>query len=1115
MSVLRPTLFVSVYSVLVCLAPVSRLSAQTFTATPTQLVFNSQNGVSPAAQTVSVTSSGGPLAFTTSAFSNGGWLSVTPQAGTTPQALSVSVNPASLTSASYSGFITVGNGNQGVLTIPVTLNVAGTGNSSVSATPGSLTFTFLSGAAFPQTQPLSISSTIPAAATVGVTPSTTTGGNWLTVNTNSVNVAPGAPASVDVSVSPSGLTAGVYNGVIALTPPGSTGAIVPVQVTIGNAPGLTVAPAQLSFAYQINQANPAQQNLAIGSGTGSPINFAASASTTTCGANWIVLTQQSGSTPGTVGVQINPATLQPGNCTGQITISAPGTSIPTQTIPVNLLVSTNPLIQVPSTGANFTFQTGGSTPAAQNVQITSSSTALAITAAATPINGGVNFLTVTPAAGTTPQALALSLNNAVLSGLAPGTYTENVTVTSTGAGNSPQTFPVTLVVSNVPILSASQTSATFNYQIGQTAPQNQIVTLSSTGAPLNYTVTATNTNCNGFLSATPATGSTQGQPGQSGQIVLAVNTTGITAAATCTGNVTLSVPGTTNTPLTIPVTLNASTTPLLNASQAAISVTVITGSATITQPTISLTSTDGTTPLNFTATASTNPAGLTWLSVTPNTGSTPNNLILTINPAGLTAGIYQGSISLSSTSPNVPMQTIPVTLIIASGTITATPAALSFSQALNGPQPATQSIQVAGIPTGATVGATATMFNGTGWLTAATGATAGTVTVTANGAGLPQGIYQGIVTLLVPGATPSPLNVPVTLTVGTPQALTITPATLSFNFQAGSPTTPAAQTVQLASTGGNVPYTAVFTPGTGGNFVTVTPASGNTPSAIAIALNQSVLSTLNAGTYTGVVTIASPSVPNGTQVLNVTLTVTAAGPPNITAVVNAANNQPGGVAPGELISIYGAGIGPVTPAGLQLTTNGTVSTNLANTVVLFDGVAAPLTYVSANQINAIVPYQVAGRTSTNVVVQRAGVNSASLNIQVAGTAPAIFSLNQGGAGQGAILNQDATVNGTARPAAKGSVVSIFATGEGALMPGGVTGTVTGTTGPFPKPVADVSLTIGGAPATIQYAGEAPGLVSGVMQINAVIPQNAASGNQQVVLTIGNNSSLANITVAVQ
>jgi uncharacterized protein (TIGR03437 family) len=135
---------------------------------------------------------------------------------------------------------------------------------------------------------------------------------------------------------------------------------------------------------------------------------------------------------------------------------------------------------------------------------------------------------------------------------------------------------------------------------------------------------------------------------------------------------------------------------------------------------------------------------------------------------------------------------------------------------------------------------------------------------------------------------------------------------------------------------------------------------------------------------------------------------------------------------------------------------------------------------------------------------------------VAGTAPAIFSLSQGGAGQGAILNQDATVNGTARAAAKGSVVSIFATGEGAITPGGVTGTVTSTTGPnFPKPVANVSLTIGGAPATIQYAGEAPGLVSGVLQVNAVIPQDAASGNQQIVLTIGNNSSLANITVAVQ
>jgi uncharacterized protein (TIGR03437 family) len=146
-----------------------------------------------------------------------------------------------------------------------------------------------------------------------------------------------------------------------------------------------------------------------------------------------------------------------------------------------------------------------------------------------------------------------------------------------------------------------------------------------------------------------------------------------------------------------------------------------------------------------------------------------------------------------------------------------------------------------------------------------------------------------------------------------------------------------------------------------------------------------------------------------------------------------------------------------------------------------------------------------------------GLISAALTLHVTDTAPAIFTTTMTGSGQGAILNQDTTVNTSKNPATKGTVVSIFATGEGQLSPGGVTGSVTPLTPPFPTPVATpVSVTIGGAPATILYAGEAPGLVSGVLQVNAVVPQGIGSGPQLLVLTVGNNSSvLARVTVEVQ
>ena len=194
-----------------------------------------------------------------------------------------------------------------------------------------------------------------------------------------------------------------------------------------------------------------------------------------------------------------------------------------------------------------------------------------------------------------------------------------------------------------------------------------------------------------------------------------------------------------------------------------------------------------------------------------------------------------------------------------------------------------------------------------------------------------------------------------------------------------------------------------------------------------------------------------------------------------------------------------------------------VPTSLGGVSVTFNGTPAPLLFVSAQQINAIVPYEIAGQTSANVVVSFGGSTSANLQANVVATEPAIFSLSQGGNGQGAILNQDYSVNGTNKPAAIGSVIQIFGTGEGQLVPAVATGSVTPGVAPFPRPVATpINVTIGGQPAQIEYAGEAPTLVSGVIQINAVIPAGTPSGNQPLVITIGaGTNSTQSITVAVQ
>ena len=899
---------------------------------------------------------------------------------------------------------------------------------------------------------------------------------------------------------------------MAINAPGTSGTSIPILVTIQGVPALNVTPAQLSFGYQLGTAVPAAETLAISSSTGANVSFSSSSSTNNCG-NWIVLNQSGGATPTTLSVQVNTEGLSAGLCTGTIEIAAPSASNPIIALPVSLLVSALPLIQAPTIGPTFTYQIGGAVPAAQNVEITSSTAGLGIATSVTPANNGPNFILVSPASGVTPQSLTLTLSPSVLQTLGPGTYTDTVTVSSAGAGNSPQAFPVTLTVSSNPILTANVQSLDFNYQVGQAAPSNQTITISSSGAPLNYQVSSNTTSCTGFLRATPANGSTFGSLNQ---VVVSVNPQGITPQV-CSGNITLTVPGSTAAPLVIPVTFNVSNTALLSVSQPAITVIALAGAAATIQ-TVAVTATDGA-ALPFFATASTNPAGLTWLAVTPNAGNTPNNLQVTINPANLGVGTYTGAISVSSSLLGIPAQTISVTLTIVASTAVAGTPSLTFTQAVGGAAPASQTVQIAGVPSGGTIGAISTVLSGsTEWLTAST--SGNSVTVTANGSQLSQGAYSGVITVIVPGAGGSPLYIPVTLNVtAATSEIAISANSLSFDVLAGSMSVPNAQSVQVTSTtGSSVPFTATFIPTSGENFLTVTPSSGNTPGTISLSVNAAVSSTLAAAIYSGEVQVSSGT--GAVQTISVTLVVSPAGTPVVLSITSGASLQPGAVSPGEIVTIFGDGIGPAIPAAgtsFAPTASGTVPTTLANVTITFNNVAAPLIFVDQGQINAIVPYEVAGLASVPVVVQNNGTASATFTVPVAATTPAIFSLGENGSGQGAIINSDHTVNGTNNPAAPGSIIEIYATGEGQLVPAGTTGCITGTTLPLPKPAATpVSVTIGGEPATaIEYAGEAPGEVCGVLQIDATIPSNLGSGPQPVVLTIGagTNSSQA-ITVAV-
>lgn len=204
------------------------------------------------------------------------------------------------------------------------------------------------------------------------------------------------------------------------------------------------------------------------------------------------------------------------------------------------------------------------------------------------------------------------------------------------------------------------------------------------------------------------------------------------------------------------------------------------------------------------------------------------------------------------------------------------------------------------------------------------------------------------------------------------------------------------------------------------------------------------------------------------------------------SVVNAASLQAGPVSPGEIVSLFGTGLGPDTAAVAAFDGNGLLPTILAGSQVLFDGAAAPLFYVQSGQINAQVPYTVSG--STHVQVLYNGSPAAAADLPVAAAAPALFP--------SPYTKDD--------PAPRGSVAVFFATGEGLSTGANLAGQAAAV--PYPQPLQAVTLLIAGIPAQLLYAGSAPG-AAGLLQVNAVVPGGFLQpGPATVQLVVGSFAS---------
>jgi uncharacterized protein (TIGR03437 family) len=230
-------------------------------------------------------------------------------------------------------------------------------------------------------------------------------------------------------------------------------------------------------------------------------------------------------------------------------------------------------------------------------------------------------------------------------------------------------------------------------------------------------------------------------------------------------------------------------------------------------------------------------------------------------------------------------------------------------------------------------------------------------------------------------------------------------------------------------------------------------------------------------------------------------------------VVNAASYQGGGVAPGELLTIFGTGFGakPIALAGYG--SDLFLPVEAGDTRVYFDNIAAPMIYSYSGQVSAVAPYEISG--TTQVQVEYAGLRSQPVAIPVSAAAPGVYCY-AGGTGQAVAVNTltDGTVNlNIDHPVASGSYLTFFITGEGVTAAPWADGML--PVAPlFPMPTAQVSVRIGGVPSNC--SGNWVGMIfAGITQVNACVPAGVPTGDAvPLVVSVGGVSAQAGVTVRI-
>ena len=1042
--------------------------------------------------------------------------------------LTIGASQSGLAAAIYQGTVTLTpfDGTT-ALTINVTFTVGSGSGGAWSVNPSSIPWTFTTNLGTYPSQAVTVNVTS-ATSNYNVVTTQTGSVQWLLVaaggqpaGTGAIAIPVGSPFTLSVGTAANNLTQGTYTGQANITDQnGIQYATVTVTLTVngGNSSGLTLTPSSVSFTSVLNGAQQSQV-ISVTSGTGGTLILGG------CNALlWLTCTLPSSTTlfpnvGSAFTIYVNPsaAGLAATTYTSTVQIQV-GSQTGTVNVSLSLGGGGTGTTAVAPTSLTFAYEYGTNTSfvARQKLVITGPAGPWSSTKSITSPSGGT-WLNLSPSSGTalpdpsldatTPAATPIVSVDPT--GLAVGDYGGSITITTPGGT---QIIQVLLhVVSSTIILPNPSGALIFTARSGPPKPIPQGLFWSDSDSALNIDsspVTATANNPWITLSGlTPGT------------VTVQVDQTGLSTGV-YSGSISLTQTGAANSPTTVPILLvvNGGTSGPLTFSQNPIAFTSVNG---VTTPSPAALTVSSASAASFVASIAYTSGSGTWLTVSPLSGSTPANLTVSATPGNLAAGSYGATISFTA---NGVVQTVGVKLTVSAsgggttGNVTVSPTTLSFA-ALLGSNPAAQSLTVSSAAGAAGVSFTTQVTVGSGWLSTSANASNTTpvsFTVTVGSSTLPANTYSGNILITPSGGTP--VNIPVTLTITASGSVSVTPTAITFNYRLGD-SAPAAQPLTVSGVGA---FTA--TPTSTGNWLTVSPATGTAPGTVNVSINGASLANLTTGVPadTGTILVAGTGGASGSTTVTVTLNVTSP-LPTLSRVTNAASYASGSVSPGEIITLFGNDpthpIGPATPAFLALDANGNVATSIGGVQVTVAGYNCPMIYASASQVSAVVPYEAKLYANATVLVKFLGQGSNGVPVTVATTVPGVFTTNTSGTGPGAILNSDLSLNSATNPATRGDIVVIYMTGEGETSPGGVTGKVTTVASPpqplTPGPLLRPSVTIGDQPASWTFAGEAPGLVSGVMQMNVVVPTNIAAGDQPIVVTIGGNPSQPRVTVSVK